>query len=263
MEKFALIVSVAVLALSFVTLTRAGLEDGLVLYLPFDEGAGETTGDLSGKDHDGDIVGATWTDGRFGKALSFNGDGDFVDVPYSDDFAITDGITLGAWVTANVPFPLNWKGIINARKSTYGPFLLQTGSNPATPLGEIGLYLGGAWTWAQTQTPLDENFHHLVGTYDPDDGYRMYFDGQPNDGPNSGAVAGPIDTDPGEEGVVIGHNYGYADRWWDGIIDEVVIYNRVLSEEEVAQLFEAPPVSAAVHYKGKLSTAWGKLKDSR
>ena len=262
MKPLSFVVLITVLALSCATFVQAGLEDGLVLYLPFDEGSGDVTGDLSGNGHDGDIEGPIWTEGKFGKALEFNGDGDFVDVPYSDDFAITDAITLGAWVTANVPFPINWKGIINARKSTYGPFLLQTGANPASPLGEMGLYLGGAWTWVQTVKPLDEEFHHVVGTFDADDGYHIYFDGEMNDGAG-GADKGIIDTDPAEEGVVIGHNYGYADRWWDGIIDEVVIYNRALSEDEVAQLFEAPPIAAAVYYKDKLSTTWGKLKNSR
>ena len=80
MKKVVLTVLIAVLALSFITSVQAGLEDGLVLYLPFDEGSGETTADLSGGGHDGDINGATWADGRFGKALSFSGDGDFVPI---------------------------------------------------------------------------------------------------------------------------------------------------------------------------------------
>lgn len=93
-----------ILPLNLASLAYSDLKDGLVLYLPFDEGSGKVVRDLSGKNHDGTINGAQWTNGKFGKALSFNGKDNFVEVPYSDDFAITDGITLGAWVTANVPF---------------------------------------------------------------------------------------------------------------------------------------------------------------
>jgi len=242
-------------------LAQADLKDGLVLYFSFDEGAGKTALDQSGNKHDGSIKGATWTNGKFGKALDFNGSDNFVEVPFDDDFAITEGITLGAWVTANVPFPINWKGIINACKSTYGPYLLQTGANAAAPQGEMGLYVSSAWTWAQTLSPLDKDFHHLVGTYDPDDSYTMYYDGEENVGPKSGAVTGSIDLDQGKEGVVIGHNYGYADRWWDGIIDEVVIYNRPLTADEVVELFKAPlSTYLAVGSAGKLSTTWGEIK---
>lgn len=241
---------------------KADLSDGLVLYLPFDEGSGKVAKDVSGNNHNGVINGAAWTEGKFGNALEFNGADNFVNVPFDDDFVITEAITLGAWVTANVPFPLNWKGIINARSSTYGPYLLQTGASPAAPLGEMGLYLAGAWTWAQTLSPLDQDFHHLVGTYNPDESYTMYFDGEQNDGPNSGAANATIDQDPGEEGVVIGHNYGYADRWWDGIIDEVIIYNRVLTADEVTQLFqESLSTTLAVGSAGNLSTTWGKIKE--
>ena len=104
------------------SVVEASLTDGLVLYLPFDEGQGEVAGDLSGNGHDGTLEGPEWTEGEFGNALSFDGVEAFVDVPFSDDFVITEGITLGAWVAANVPFSPEWKGIINAQQSTYGPF---------------------------------------------------------------------------------------------------------------------------------------------
>ena len=172
---------------------------------------------------------------------------------------ITEAITLGAWVTANVPFDPQWRGVINARKSTYGPFLLQTGG---AAKAEIDLYLGGAWTWLRTGNSLEPDvFHHVVGTYNLDDGLHIYFDGELDDGEGSaGAKPGQIDETP-DEGVVIGHNYSLAGRFWDGVIDEVVIYNRALSADEVAQLFLAPPVSAPVEPGGKLATTWGSIRD--
>jgi len=240
------------------SLAEAGLQDGLVLYLPFDAGQGDAVADLSGNGHDGSIEGAEWVEGKFGKALSFNGTDSFVEIPFADDFVITEAITLGAWVIANVPFSPEWRGIINARKSMYGPFLLQTGG---VAKAEIGLHLGGAWTWLRTGKSLEAGvFHHVVGTYDLNNGLHIYFDGEPDDGEGSaGAKAGEIDETP-DEAIVIGHNYSHAGRWWDGVIDEVVIYNRALSADEVAQLFESPPVSAGVEPGGKLAATWGWIR---
>jgi hypothetical protein len=251
---------ISLLILLFTTsLSKADLTQGLVMYLPFDEGQGDVAGDLSGNGHDGELEGPEWTDGKFGTALMFNGSDSFVEVPFHEDFIITEGITLGAWVTANVPFNPEWKGIINACKTTYGPFLLQTGG---ASKAEIGLFLGGAWTWLRTGNSLEPDvFHHIVGVYDLDNGLHIYFDGELNDGEGSAGVKpGPIDEAP-DEGVVIGHNYSYEGRFWDGAIDEVIIYNRALSENEVAQIFLEPPVSAAVEAAGKLAVTWGKIKE--
>ena len=241
------------------SIVEASLTDGLVMYLPFDEGQGEVTVDLSGNGHDGTLEGPEWAEGKFGKSLSFDGAETFVEVPFSDDFIIAEGITLGAWVTANVPFGTAWKGVINAQFSTYGPFLMHTGGDSKA---EIGLYLGGAWTWLRTNQSLEKGvFHHIVGVYDQDDGLHMYFDGELDDGEGSaGAVLGPIDEPPGEN-IAIGHNYGYDGRFWDGEIDEVVVYNRALSADEVAELFLAPPVSAAVEPQSKLAVTWGQVKE--
>ena len=237
----------------------ADLKNGLVLYLSFDEGQGDVAKDLSGKNNHGVIQKAKWVDGKFGKALSFNGTDSFVEIKFSNDFIITEAITLAAWVTANVPFDPVWHGVINARKSTYGPFLMQTGG---ASKAEIGLYLGGAWTWLRSTDSLEPNvFHHVVGVYDLKDGLHIYFDGKLNDGEGSaGAKPAKIDETT-DEGIFIGHNYSLAGRFWDGIIDEVAIYNRALSAAEVEQLFKAPPVSSAVDSSGKLAVTWGKMKN--
>ncbi len=255
-KYFVITVIMFAFAISFV---YADLKNGLVLYLSFDEGQGDVAKDLSGKGHDGDIQKAKWADGKFGKALSFNGVDSFVEIPFSDDFIITDAITLAAWVTANVPFNPEWRGVINARKSNYGPFLMQTGG---ASKAEVGFWLGGAWIWLRSSASLEPKvFHQVVGVYDLTNGLHIYFDGELNDGEGSaGAKPAKIDENP-EEGVVVGHNYGLAGRFWDGIIDEVAIYNRALSADEVAQLFIAPPVSSAVESSGKLAVTWGKMKN--
>jgi len=252
------IYAVAIVAYILVGGAQADLADGLVLYLPFDEGSGNKAKDWSPNNFTATIQGATWTKGQFGGALQFNGKDQWVEVAYNDKFNITEGITIGAWVMANVPFNPEWRGILNAKKSTYGPYLLQTGG---AACGEIGIYFAGAWTWLRTVHSLErDKFHHVVGTYDQKEGLHIYYDGKLDDGAGSaGAKKGKLDPNT-PEGLVIGHNYGLAGRFWDGVIDEVVLYNRALTAAEVAELYKNPPVTQPVAPRGKLATEWGRIK---
>lgn len=236
----------------------ADLADGLILYLPFDEGSGDTATDWSPAGATALIDGAEWTEGQFGGALAFTGE-EFVEVPWDAAYDVADGVSLGAWVTANVPFDPEWRSVINGGRSTYGPYLLQTG---ASANAELGMHSGGqgAWTWLRTVQSLEADvFHHVVGVYDVDNGLHIYFDGIPDDGAGSpGNAPGPIDQTSGE-GIFIGQAY-MAGRGWDGAIDEVVVYNRALTEDEVADLYAAPPVTQAVDAGGKLATTWSRVK---
>lgn len=253
-----LILSLILLVL-LVPFARADLMDGLVLYMPFDEGNGDTTKDLSPNGFVGDITDPEWGDGKFGGALIFDGTERFVEVGFDDSFDIKEGITMGAWVTANLPFSPEWKIILNAKKSSQGPWGLQSRS-----VGNLEAFydVAGVRVWTSSISAMEPDvFHHVAATYDSEDGFSVYFDGvlEPG-GASSGNLGtrGELDTPP-DEGIVIGHNYGTADRYWDGAIDEVVIYNRALSEEEMAELAEAPP-SQAVDPRAKLSATWGQIK---
>src|ERR1041384_7419120 len=71
---------------------------GLVAAYSFDEGSGATVNDFSGNGNTGTISGATWTLGKFGNALSFNGSTNWVTVNDSDSLDLSTGMTLEAWV---------------------------------------------------------------------------------------------------------------------------------------------------------------------
>ena len=72
---------VASLVVIFATMGYSAKLEGLLLLLLFEEGQGGVTEDISGNGYQGDIVGAKWTKGKFGKALEFNGKSDNVQVP--------------------------------------------------------------------------------------------------------------------------------------------------------------------------------------
>ena len=90
---------------------------GLVLYLPFDEGTGTIAYDLSGYGNNGTLYSSTticsnpptsgcptWTDGKVGKALSFDGVDDNLIIPHSTTLNVTSTITIMAWIKPKTPF---------------------------------------------------------------------------------------------------------------------------------------------------------------
>ena len=78
-------------------------DTGLVSYWQFHESSsgsadGQTTYDEISNSNDGTIHGATWTTGKYGAALEFDGVDDYVDCGNDDSLDITDTITIEAWV---------------------------------------------------------------------------------------------------------------------------------------------------------------------
>ena len=99
-KGIALLVVLALLAssLSIISVKAAGTSCLGGLW-HFDEGVGSLAYDVSGYDNHGAICGgAIWTDGKFGKALDFDGIDNYVDVPDSPSLDITGKITLEAWI---------------------------------------------------------------------------------------------------------------------------------------------------------------------
>ncbi|HMR73277.1 MAG TPA: PKD domain-containing protein, partial [Candidatus Saccharibacteria bacterium] len=78
-------------------ITVAG-DSGLVASYGFEEGSGTTVNDNSGQGNHGTINGATWTTGKFGTALSFDGVNDWVAISDADSLDLTTAMTLEAWI---------------------------------------------------------------------------------------------------------------------------------------------------------------------
>ena len=72
----------------------------ILLYLPFDEGKGQLTADESGLGNKTEIFKAKWVQGKFGKALEFNGKGQYARTKAHPSFAFKakDEITVMAWI---------------------------------------------------------------------------------------------------------------------------------------------------------------------
>ena len=197
---------------------------GLVAAYGFNEGAGTTLSDASGNSNAGTIKGATWTaQGRYGRALSFNGVSSLVQIPASASLSLSSGITLEAWV-----FPTasqsGWRTIIQREVDAY--FLHASNvSGPLRPAGG-GTFNGTvAYVSGAAANPVNA-WTHLAMTYDGAT-LRLYVNGVLT---ASQARTGAIETNTSP--VRIGGNSPYGE-FFQGLIDEVRVYNRALSQTEI------------------------------
>ena len=102
-----------------------------------------------------------------------------------------------------------------------------------------------------------KEWHHIAATWDNDGGGMIvYADGEVV-GTNPAAI---WELDPGYDVFSVGGQGGSTTT--NGIIDELIIYNYVLSEDEVKEHFNSirPLGDVAVEATGKLATTWGRLK---
>ncbi len=202
---------------------------GLLAWWKLDEGSGQTVGDAGGNDRAGILVGdPTWTDGVMGAALEFDGDGDYVDLGNAADFDIVHRITLCAWVKVNA-FDTDWQAII-AKGDTAWRLSRDQGNN-------VHFGCTGLWPeWVRGSVDVnDGQWHHVAGVYDGGE-LRLYIDGALDVSARTRGLIN-VNTYP----VYIGENAEEPGRAWNGLIDDVRIYDYALSEAEIKALHDAKP----------------------
>jgi len=195
---------------------------GLVFYMPFD---GDTK-DYSIYNHNGQLKnGATLETGIFGKAVRCDkANSEYVNIPESGSSSLdlTQGFTWEVWI---YPFSCSG-GIIFNKESSY-EWMISSSCEVAW-----ALMTAGSWEWHYTgiYVPLNE-WTHLALTYDGTY-VRVYVNGELKStikDPDGGA----IDTNDNDLRICARGGDGSASQFFDGMIDEVRIYNRILSEEEI------------------------------
>jgi hypothetical protein len=251
--KFSLIcVSLIFLGLIFADLSSAKIDPetfaGVWL---FDEGKGKVAEDLSANGNDGELVGnLKWVEGKFdSKALEFDGT-THVDCGNPDSLNIDgEAITLAAWVNPNTIAGLD--AVIEKEcggSAGYNLYLnggrvhfrLFANANVFSEPAEV--VPTGSWT-------------HICAVYDGSD-MMVYINGAVKD---EDKQSGKITTN--EIKLGIGTSISCGGRGFDGIIDEVAVFNVALTEGDVNEIMTKGLFGVlAVSPKEKLATTWGLIK---
>ena len=226
-----------------VTVTVHNAIAGLVAAYSFDEGSGTTVADSSGNGNTGTLVNATWsTAGRFGGALSFDGNSSLVNIPDAPSLHQSTGMTLEAWVyPTSLSSPnFGWAAAISKenRASTSNDIsyaLYAANGDGTPPAGHI--LVGGSDRGAQGNAVLPLNtWTFLAATYDGST-LQVYVNavlvGSLNVG---GAITST--TDP----LRLGGDW--SGEMFTGLLDNVRIYNIALSQSALQTDMNTPVGSA-------------------
>jgi len=199
--------------------------DGLVAYYALD---GDPN-DSSGNGNNGTIGGTeNWLDGKIGGALEFDGSTTYVEIPFSESLKLLNqgDFTLSAWFLADEIPPENKEVLQQGDANGTGrTWLFVHNSN------EIRSYLGGGTTASGVGVEAGVWYHAAVVVTEGGDAdnVQLYVNGQPAGEPTQ---RGMEDC----EGVYIIGRHKNPTNFWDGLIDEMQLYNRALSGGEVRYL---------------------------
>jgi hypothetical protein len=219
-----------------------GLLDDLVGYWRLDDGVGSASArDGSGRGNNGALVGlntaTAWVPGRSGSGIEIGGAGWILVTPSASIDSITNRVTIAAWVYLEGTI-VNW-GTAASRQIRSGidqHYHLSLNAD-ARPNLFVTVAPGGIkvlTTTRDTDVVAPRTWVHLAGTYDGTTA-RLYYNGVlVASAPLAGTFA--PDTTP----LVIGGNgndgTGLPTELFPGRIDEIMLYRRALSDEEIGQL---------------------------
>lgn len=217
---------------------------GLVAAYSFNEGSGSTVTDLSGNGLNGTIVGSTWTtQGKYSNALSFNGTSSYVDLGNPSTLQLTGSMTIEAWVKAAAN-PADDGQIVAKSDSSSGWQFKTTPDSGPEMFGVALLNSSGARAKIFSKTVRSLNtWYHVAGVYDVSaKTLNIYVNGVLDSGTAQGTVFS-ANVNPSVN-VNIGRRTGGF--YFNGVIDEVRIYNRALSQSEIQNDMATPLGTLAV-----------------
>jgi hypothetical protein len=227
------------------------VDPNLVGWWKLDEGSGTIAYDSSSYFNDGTLRnGPQWVAGRIGGALDLDGTNDYVDCGNSEVFDITEQITLSVWVKPEAAGNNAHQHYLGKGNNAY--CIKHNSWNNL----EVVIYIGG---WKVATLSMDDSYngiwHHFAGTYDGSQ-IKLYIDGVLQATTDQ---TGAINTNTNN--VQIGTRDG-GQWFYNGVIDDVRLYSRALSETEIkklgnpAQASNISPANGALINESEVTLDW-------
>lgn len=227
-------------------LLQAELRAALVGHWPFDATLGGSAADASGRNQTGRLEqGPQWVDAQVGGGLRFDGKDDYLELPNSPtlDRLQLASFTLAAWFRPEREPP----GKDKANNAAFG-ILIKEGSHEGLHYANgarfaMSHYLAGnkgAGVSADPGRHPPGRFYHVAGTVDRDAGQtRLYVDGKLEKSATFAAKTVGRDFKAAKWRIGIGKPAAKEYAWpADGVIDDVRIYDRTLTDGEIVFLSE-------------------------
>ena len=257
--KYILILSILVVFSISLVYAVEEPEESLILYMSFDTIDGKETIDHSLYGNNGEMInGPKHVKGKFGKALEFNGADSYIEIPHHESLNVDKNVTVMAWINPERiagPDDSQWHGIL-AKGNNPRSYSWWIEKNSKCMHLSVGPPNGGGSVCRGGEIQINE-WQHVVAQVD-NGTHRYWINGQKvGEVGNKPDPPGAEDTSP----VVIGTAGGGNKRYFLGMMDEVRIWNRALSEEEVNEQMEKGHFEFfAVDAQQKLPVIWGNLK---
>lgn len=199
-----------------------------ILALPFDEGSGATAYDKSGNGRNGSIYGASWVNGKLGKALQFNGTSDYVET--ANNFPVLTNISICVWVKLEAQLGSYASlGCCDDNWGVQGGFILMW-NYPTADKWQFRVYNPNHTGASPAVNVPNGAWHFLVATYDGST-LRIYLDGTESGSGTAFAYGMPSFTSKFRIGKL------FSIYFTKGIIDEYMIFDKALTASEIMQLY--------------------------
>ena len=250
-------ISLIIIVLAFAQLSSAEIDpESIVGAWLFDETNGKVAKDSSGNGNDGNLVGgAKWVKGKFGNAIELNGKDAWVTVPAIGPL---EDFTLIKWFNSTGRVGA-WRCFFNRDGWAAGYVHYQF--RPDNKM-EMAIHSNNPVRhpgWPDSDFTADKSilnkWYHLAVAYSSTEEFvRVYFDGELD----AEGEWGPL---PGEFGPGRIGSWSGGGREWEGMFDEMLLFDVALEEDDIQSLMDNGLEAAlAVDPVGKAATLWGDIK---
>ncbi|HEV2695086.1 MAG TPA: LamG domain-containing protein, partial [Verrucomicrobiae bacterium] len=196
--------------------------------------------DIIGGDNGSVAAGVTYAAGETGFGFNFPGNAN-VTIPDEPALNPTNALTIELWVYVRAAVPSHWSQDLVNKDGECGSrqYMLNVGDSTASPgMGDFRAHIGvssGLQIFDGATIIQSNTWYHVAETYDGTN-LILYVNGNVD---GKMAVSGPIITTTEPLRLGGGADPGCPAYYFNGMMDEVSIYNRALSSNQIAAIYQA------------------------